>query len=86
MNENKTPILYDAGSGIQAYVRVLNFISWGVSLLKKSKKIIGSFRFKVMISPIYSIQREVTNLNLLLLLLHCVFQKLFFVLTKVSLN
>ena len=39
MNENKTPIPYDAGSGIQAYVRVLNFISWGVSLLKKIKRI-----------------------------------------------
>ena len=34
--EIKTPVPPNAGNEIQSFVGMLNFISWGVSLLKKS--------------------------------------------------
>jgi len=56
----KNPDAPNTGSVIQSCLRVLNFISWGVSLWKNPKnEIIGYLRFKVMNSLIYSIQREV---------------------------
>jgi len=32
MHEKKTPVPPDAGSGIEPFIEMLNFISWGVSL------------------------------------------------------
>ena len=57
--EIKTPVPPNARNGIQSFVGMLNFISWGVSLYQKNPKSIGSFWFKAMNSAIYSIQREV---------------------------
>ena len=58
MDEIKTPIPPKTGSGIQSFIRALNFYQCEF-IKKKSKKITGSFRFKVINSPIYSIQREI---------------------------
>ena len=54
ISEIKTPVPPNAGNEIQSFVRMLNLIGWGVSLLKKNPK-----WFKVLNFPIYSIQREV---------------------------
>ena len=50
-----TPIPLNAGTGIQSRVKLLE------SEFMKNiyKQFIGAFRYKVMNSPIYSIQREV---------------------------
>ena len=56
----KTPEPPNAGNEIQSFVGIFNFISWGVSSIKKYKQtLIGYFWFKVMTSSIYSIQREI---------------------------
>ena len=34
IHEKETPISPNGGGGIQSFVRMLNFISWGVSLSK----------------------------------------------------
>ena len=52
----KTSVPPNAGGGIQSCVGMLNFYQLGSKFIQK---IIGSFLFKVMNSPIYSIQREV---------------------------
>ena len=68
MYEKKKPVPHNAGSEIQSCLGMLKLISWAVGLLKESpphppkknqKKIITSFWFKVVNSPIYLIQREV---------------------------
>ena len=46
MHEKQTPTHSNAGSGTQSFIRMVNFVNWGVSLLKEiQNKITESFRF-----------------------------------------
>ena len=76
----KTPVPPNAGSGIQSFLRVLNFYQLRGEFIQKNPHKNDRFRFKVMNSPIYSIQREVLKeyeyLKSQICLLHCVFIKL----------
>ena len=56
MHETQISIATHTGCGTQACVRVLTLSVWERVY---KKKIIGFFRFKVMNSSIYSIEREV---------------------------
>ena len=60
MHETKTPIPPNATSGTQSLLKLLIKLL-SVRLWDYQKIVTGSFRFKVMNSPIYSIQREVIN-------------------------
>ena len=71
------PVPPNAGSGIQSFLRVLNFYQVRSEFIQKNPHKNDRFRFKVMNSPIYSIQREVLKeyeyLKSQICLLHCVF-------------
>ena len=61
MHEKKTPVPPNAGSGIQSFLRVLNFYQVRSEFIQKNPHKNDRFRFKVMNSPIYSKQREVID-------------------------
>ena len=60
MHEKQTAVPHNAESGFQSFVGMLNFHQLVSKFIKKIQQtIIRSFWFKVMNSPVYSIQREV---------------------------